>query len=179
MLLYSSSKNDPSARLLISFSIFASGLRITLLSGNLAVPFYFGLLLMNFSVFVTYTTFTHSLSIPIAILYFAGLLNQAVAMKSSFMMMLVIVNMCGLVATRIAESKDKMLKIFLTLVGGNMLLVALNKFDFQIYYQTVESILNTVVPNFLSNFWARTLEDKNILEHNLARDLLNEFIKMF
>ena len=87
--------------------------------------------------------------------------------------------MCGLVATRIAESKDKMLKIFLTLVGGNMLLVSLNKFDFQIYYQTVESILNTIIPNFLSRFWSRTLEDRNILEHNLARDLLNEFIKMF
>jgi uncharacterized membrane protein YeaQ/YmgE (transglycosylase-associated protein family) len=164
---------------LISFSIFASGLRIALLSENLAVPFYFGLLLMNFSVFVTYTTFTHILSIPIALLYFAGLLSQAITMKSSFMMMLVIVNMCGLIATRIAESKDKMLKIFLTLVGGNMLLVALNKFDFQLYYQTVESILNTIIPNFLSRFWSRTLEDRNILEHHLARDLLNEFIKMF
>ena len=92
------------------------------------------------------------------------------------MMMLVIVNMCGLIATRVAESKDKMLRIFLTLVGINMVIVMVNKFDFSIYYNGVDSVLNVIVPDFLDKFWKRTLEDKDITEYNFGKSVISEMI---
>lgn len=134
---------------------------------------------MNFSVFVTYTTFTHGLSIPLSILYFAGLFSHALMIKSPFMMTMVLVNVCGLIATRIAETKDKMLKIFLSLIGVNLLIFAINGLSFDLYYKITEGVLNTIVPEFLSKFWHSMLNEKELVEQVLGENLINYFKEMF
>ena len=133
---------------------------------------------MNFSVFVTYTTFTHSLAIPIAVIYFAGLLSYALLMKSSFMLVVIIINICGLFATRMTEAKDKMLKIFLTLLATNFIVFAVNKFNFGVYYQSVDAILSTFIPNAVSKYWTRTLEDKDLVEYSIVRGIINQFLEI-
>jgi hypothetical protein len=167
------------SRLFIAITIFLAGTRIALLSYNLSTPFYFGTLLTQFSIFATYLSFKLSISIPMCLTMFTGAFLNAVAAKSSFMMIVSLVNLCGFLGMIFGKTRQDAVKVFLGLLLLNFLIIVLSQFNLDIFYNSIDSLVNAIIPEDIMRF-LRLLYNRELLaEQNIAKRVLEFFYDIF
>jgi hypothetical protein len=159
--------------MLISLSTFFSGFRICILSSNVIIPFYFGGVLMGFSLFTTYTNFATSLAYPATAFLFYGVLNQAEFYKSHFLILMLILNFGGLIGTRLAENKKVMLKFFILVMLIIFGIWAYNVFDMELFYGWARSLLSMSLLDYLPDFWSTMVKEKLLGEQTIVKGFIN------
>lgn len=167
------------SRLFIAITIFLAGTRIALLSYNLSTPFYFGTLLSQFSIFATYISFKLSISIPLCLSMFTGVFLNSVAAKSPFMMVVSLINLCGFLGMIFGKTRQAAIKVFLGLLLLNLLIIVLSGFSLDLFYNSIDSLVNAVIPDDIMRFLRMLYNRELLVEQTIAKRVLEFFYEIF
>ena len=176
-MFYSALTKNPLNRLFIGVTIFLAGLRISLLSPNLVSPFYFGSILIHLSVFASYISFNNSLSLlPIFSLMLLIIMVQASLIKSSFLMLMTIVNFSGFVATKLTSKGSDTIKLFVVFIIVNVCITIVCGFSLSFYYKIIQFIIRYAIPKNLQYMLYAIFDENFLPETLLAKYVINFFI---
>ena len=177
-MIYSYTTKEESNRLMIAIFIYFAGVRFSMLSfGNLNTPLYFGNMLSNFSVCVSYITIKTRKFQYINFALLVGLFIQSFAVNSSFGLILAIINiLIWLTYFLSVNHKEKRNGILIFLGIFMAMLWALSGFNLNAFFNIIEFVMQ-MLPNLISKTLFRIFEQTLLPEQILMKNVL-KIIKM-
>ena len=101
---------------------------------------------------------------------------QASLIKSSFLMVMTIVNFSGFVATKLTRKGSDTIKLFVLFVIVNICVTVVCGFSLSFYYKIIQFIIRYAIPKNLQ-YMLNVIFDENFLpESLLAKYVINLFI---
>jgi hypothetical protein len=174
LVLYSSLTRDETNKFLIALSLYLVGMRLTLLSGKLNAPLYFGSIMANFSIFGCYNSLRSFNYYICIILLFVGLLIQATIINSSILMLISISNI-SLFLAYFSKNKNDITKRFLIILGINLFIILCSQFSMSPYFWFVDGCILQLLPVKLVRYLNVLLDQSQLPEQVLSKYVISLF----
>lgn len=149
-------------------------MRLTLLSGKLNAPLYFGSIMANFSIFGCYNSLRSFNYYICIILLFIGLLIQATIINSSILMLISITNI-SLFLAYFCQNKNEITKRFLICLGINLFVIICSQLSLSPYFWFVDSCILKLLPVKLVKYLNVLLDQSQLPEQVLAKYIISIF----
>lgn len=172
MLIYSYTTKEEISRILIAIFIYMAGIRFSMLTGNMDSPLYFGNILSNFSVCVSYFTIKTTKFQYVNFILLLGLFIQSFAVNSEFGLVIAILNFFVFITVILSRKhKEKRNGILIILGILTLMLWALSGFNLNAFFNIIETIMK-LLPLTLSHSLFKIFDQGLLPEQVLMKYIL-------